>query len=234
MNWKLFWQNYRIIDITNENDLKYQVGKTIEGKVITDEQFDADVQEIIDHFELCNNDVLLDLCCGNGIVTKKLSEKVNKVIGIDFSEVFISNAKIHSSSKNIHYFLIDVLDKSQLENILENYNFTKILLNDCLAYFDPNSLKVVLQSLSRFNVDILLMSILDKNKKWKFYNTPKRKWIYLKERFLGKNKSGLGYWWNTVQIQRIAHQSGYACNIFYHNSTNHTAHYRFNAKLIKR
>ena len=60
-NWKAFWQNYRNIAIKSKDDLLYQVGKTIDGKVISEEQFDLDVKEIVDRLELNKKDIVLDL-----------------------------------------------------------------------------------------------------------------------------------------------------------------------------
>ena len=43
--------------------------------------------------EIKNKDTLLDIGCGNGYLTKKLSKKFNKTIAIDNSESGIEQAK---------------------------------------------------------------------------------------------------------------------------------------------
>lgn len=111
-DWKSFWQNYRNIEIKSKDDLLYQVGKTVEGKVIAKEQFDLDVAEIVNLLELNKNDVVLDLCCGNGLLCFGLSEIVNHIIGVDFSETYINNAKTHNSEINIKYFMLDIFENS--------------------------------------------------------------------------------------------------------------------------
>lgn len=233
MDWKAFWQDYRIIKIKSEKDLLYQVGKTVGGEVISESQFQLDLKEIKENLNLSKEDVLLDLCCGNGVLTKRISFYVGKVIGLDFSKEFIRNAKRYSSAVNIEYHAQDILNQSSLMQLLDSKNCNKVLLNDCLAYFNPKSFSTILDVLSKYEVDVLCMSVLDHNKKWHFYNTLYRKWSYFKEKVFIKNKSGLGYWWKQSQLIQIANRFGFKCLCFGHHSDNHTSHYRFNVKLEK-
>lgn len=232
-NWRYFWQNYRDIEIKTQDDLLFQVGKTVKGKVISQEQLNNDLNEIKSNLNLNKSDILLDLCCGNGVLSLQLSKSVDKIIGLDFSETYIQNAKTYSQSENIEYFSVDILDDYKLKKVCDTYNITKVLMNDCLAYFKPNTLEATLKTLSEFNIEILLSSILDKKRKWQFYNTLIRKWAYVKDVLFFNNNSGLGYWWKKAQIKEIAKRNNFSCEFYSHHKDNHTAHYRFNAKLIK-
>lgn len=232
-NWKSFWQNYRVIEIKSQNDLLYQVGKTVGGSVISVEQFQKDINEIIVNLDLKDDDVLLDLCCGNGVLSYKLSSLVEKVIGVDFSQSFIDNAKKHSTNKNINYYVVDVLNAKELTELMSKYKVTKVLMNDCLAYFEPQSLDLIISKLSKHKVTILMSSILDKERKWHFYNTLKRKINYVLDVTFYNSKSGIGYWWTKTEIHEIAEKYGLKSNYFMHHNKNHTAHYRFNARLEK-
>ena len=230
-DWKAFWQNYRNIEIKSEKDLLYQVGKTVGGQVITQEQFDLDLKEIISLLELNTNDVILDLCCGNGLFSYNLSQHVDHVIGLDFSELYINNAKQYHSKGNIDYQVGDILDNDLLKDILKTHRVSKVLMNDCLAYFNPNSLKIILKELSHHQVVMVISSILDKEKKWKFYNTIDRKIKYFKDVVFDNKNSGIGYWWTKKQINSIAAHYGFDSSFYNHHEKNHTSHYRFNVKL---
>jgi cyclopropane fatty-acyl-phospholipid synthase-like methyltransferase len=232
-DWKKFWQNYRLIDIDTENDLLFQVGKTVKGLVISEDQFQKDIDEIRENLNLNSNDVLLDLCCGNGVITLKLSRDVKSVFGIDFSEAFIENAKKYSSSENTTYISLDILDINTFKEFLNNNMINKVLMNDCLAYFNPKTLNEIIKTLSEYDLDILITSILDRERKSNFYNTYKRKWDYAMDVFFQNKKSGIGYWWNASQIIKIGRKHGFESYKFYHHIENHTAHYRFNIKLQK-
>lgn len=50
----------------------------------------------------------LDIGCGTGELTKKVSEKCTKVIGIDISACMIEEAKKRNSRSNIEYFNTDI------------------------------------------------------------------------------------------------------------------------------
>lgn len=232
-DWKKFWQDYRLIDIQTENDLLFQVGKTVKGLVITEDQFQKDIDEIKENLNLNSNDVLLDLCCGNGVVSLKLSSDVKLVFGIDFSEAFIENAKKYSSSENTTYISLDILDINKFKEFLNVNKVNKVLLNDCLAYFNPKTLNKIIKTLSDYDLEILITSILDRERKGNFYNTFRRKWDYAIDVFFRNKKSGIGYWWNASQIVEIGKKHGFESYKFYHHAENHTAHYRFNMKLQK-
>lgn len=230
-DWKKFWQNYRLIDIRTENDLLFQVGKTVHGSVIPESQFEKDIEEIKENLNLNSSDVLLDLCCGNGVVSSRLSTDVKSVFGIDFSEAFIENAKKYSSTENITYLSIDVLDTNKLKEFLNINKINKVLMNDCLTYFNPKTLNEIIKTLAEFDIEILMTSILDKERRNNFYNTFMRKWNYTIDVFFQNKKSGIGYWWKSSQIAEIGEKYGFKCRKFHHHSENHTAHYRFNMKM---
>ena len=59
--------------------------------------------------EIKNKDTLLDIGCGNGYLTKKLSKKFNKTIAIDNSESGIEQAKKNYSG-NVIFNLSDLND----------------------------------------------------------------------------------------------------------------------------
>lgn len=232
-DWKKFWQSYRVNNIKTQEDLLYQVGKTVKGKVISKEQMELDVLEISKNLRLCKNDILLDLCCGNGVISFQLSKYVEKVIGLDFSKIYISNAKKHSNNFNIEYFDINILNQFELNEKLKKYNITKVLMNDCLAYFNPNTFNQILSTLSSYNVEIVCSSVLDNKRKWNFYNTFKRKFNYFLDVLIFNNKSGIGFWWEKSQIKKIAKKNDFFCEFYNHHSLNYTAHYRFNVKFKK-
>ena len=63
--WKVFFQDYRMVDINDDNDLLYQVGLTVGGKPISEQQFQELIESVVVNLELRKGDCLVDLCCGN-------------------------------------------------------------------------------------------------------------------------------------------------------------------------
>ena len=77
-----------------------------------------------------NNDDILDIGCGNGLVSFKVAEYAKSVVGIDIDEKSINYALRHNSRENIKYLIGDALDYKTdrefdviiLSNVLEHIN----------------------------------------------------------------------------------------------------------------
>src|SRR5262245_42621286 len=100
-DWQRFWSEYHAS--VGEHQMLRQVGHTIDGEPYSVLQFEAMVASICDALELGHGHKLLDVCCGNGIVTKVLAEHCSEVLGIDFSPSLIDTAKRHHSRNNVTY-----------------------------------------------------------------------------------------------------------------------------------
>jgi SAM-dependent methyltransferase len=227
--WKDFFQSYRVIEINNDSDLLFQVGATTSGKPITLGQHTAIVSSIVSGLAMNKNDNILDLCCGNGIITFDIADKVNKIIGIDSSKAYIDNAKKYKQKENIKYLNNDVLD---LETYVDVGKLTKGFIYSSIAYFSESEILNLLSILKNIGVDyVYIGSILDKSKKFLFFNTFKRRVHYLYEYLLLNKDLGLGRWWSQKEILRIANKIGYEVEFITQNPILHTAHYRYDAIL---
>jgi len=232
MNWYNFWQNYRPIKEFNTENLLYQVGKTKYGKPISQIEFRAIVNDINKKLELNKEDILIDLCCGNGILTKELSQNVEQIYAIDFSEMFIKNAILYNNKINIQYLNSDIMN---IGDIIFNNKINTVLMYDALASFNKQMLTdilILLKNIITPNAKILIGAIPDITKKFKFYNTLKLKWYYFYNFILLQKNNGIGRWWHKNEIIEIASETGYTVEFITQNTTIHTAHYRFDV-LIK-
>lgn len=225
MNWKNFWQDYPVR--TEDLDLFQQVGKTINGVAIAPQQFAELLNDILKNLKLKETEYLLDLCCGNGLITKCLSQHVHKASGVDYSAPLIESANKNNAADNIEYLLSDIKNILYYENSFE-HKFDKVLCYEALAFFNEDELHKLLDDLKNLispDATILIASVLDQSCKFNFYNTFTRKLMYLLNRIKGTDP-GLGKWWNMNNIKKIAEASGYNCKIVNQNNILHTAHYR--------
>lgn len=228
--WRRFFQTYRIIEIKDDNDLLFQVGTTVEGKPISKLQHVEIINSITKRLKLNQKDNLLDLCCGNGIITNDISGFVNKIIGIDGSESYINNARKFKNNHNIKYHCDDVIN---FKKYIVGEKINKVLFYASLAYFSKNELIKILLNSKNNNIEMIYIgSILDKDKKYKFFNTFKRSIHYLFNYLILRNDLGLGNWWSKKEIAKIATEQGFKVEIIEQNPILHTAHYRFDVLLI--
>jgi len=105
-NWKDFWNK---IAANNEN-LYQQVARTSkDNKPINEEVLDLIAEHIKNKLDLRTTDILIDVCCGNGLITQRILSDCEKIIGIDISEILINNATKHCAGSNIYYIEADAL-----------------------------------------------------------------------------------------------------------------------------
>ena len=105
---KDFWQNYPIG--LPETEFFKQVQRTIDGKPISSAQFESILLSIRSNLTLKRNDTLIDICCGNGIITKALANDCAIIDGIDYSEHLIKIASKYNCSPNTKYFCCSLFD----------------------------------------------------------------------------------------------------------------------------
>jgi len=101
---KSYWQNH--FDLNSQKyqaSLLKQVGKTINGREIPETQVNLIVKNIAKILRLSADDSVIDLCCGNGLITSRLAPLVKNIVGVDFSAGLIAEAEKHSNSQNIKY-----------------------------------------------------------------------------------------------------------------------------------
>jgi SAM-dependent methyltransferase len=176
-DWEEFWQEYRNIIPQSEDDLFYQVGKTIQGKPVSYEICNITIQRIKELLLLDKNDHLLELCCGNGLVTFELASLVKSITAIDFSVHLIDAAKKNKQLPNVTYLYGDV--KKPLINFLnESIKYTKILMGVALAYFYPDELRTILKNIiiqsKESHFQALFTDVPSKELIRSYYNTPER------------------------------------------------------------
>ena len=231
--WKDFFALYGPASATNEEDLFKQAGHTSDKQPISKEQLDRIARHIRTSLNLTQTDLLLDLCCGNGLLTAELAPYVRHVVGIDFVERNIAEAKRWKSRKNIAYTVGDaILPLPEL--VSDRCRPHKFLMNHSLAYFDPDQLETilrnVLQHLEGMPFSFLCAGIPNCNLKWNFYNSPQRREKYLENECLSPNTNdGLGRWWSAEEISQVTSQLGLVATIT--NQPNELSNYRMDALI---
>ena len=205
-DWQSFWVRYRNIPPVEESDLFYQVGKTVDKAPISIDEFSSMIKNIVESLDLDKDDILLELCCGNGLLTYLLSNFTKHIYAFDFAKHMIENAKKFKQKENITYAVGDA--KSNFFKLFgENPNPGKILMNDSLAYFSYEDLASIITLLINKieNFSFYITGIPCEELKWEFYNTDERKKAYLSDVERGDlYNNGMGRWWSVDEIEQLA------------------------------
>jgi SAM-dependent methyltransferase len=229
-NWKSFWDSYRYDGTISESSLFDQVGRTVDGKPVSFDDFAETIEFVARTLDLKPEDVLLEYCCGNGLVTFDLALRVRQVLAFDFTEHLIDAARRFRLRDNVRYWVRDALEP--LPQFVRDAGPTKCLMSVGLAHFDPAGFDRVLTNLGA-QLDpapFLLIGIPDIEKQNAFYNTPERQ---LRLRRLEAQddqiNDGIGRWWHRREIEDVAAHHQLAARFF--DDAGPSNHFRMAALL---
>ena len=221
-NWQTFWDKFLLDrygkeEVQTEDDLYFQVARTVNRKPVEKEVFDKIIEHIISGLSLSPNDILVDFCCGNGLFTFELKDKVKQIIGVDFSQNIIDTANKFKPAANITYCLGSVTE--YMKTFSESWpgvKPSKYLMNDSLAYFTPPDLETMLRSIVKASAEFrfLIRGVPNDQLKWNYYNTEERKQVYYANIAKGDlTNDGLGSWWAPEEITAICKGLNLKCII---------------------
>lgn len=198
MNWQETWSQFA----TSSHNPLLQVGRTVNGEPMSEALLDEIVADIVRKTNMQMTDNVLDVCCGNGILTQKLAKYCAQIIGIDSEKELIERAKKDFSGENIRYFEGDAL---AISTKIEG-EFQVIVLYFSFQYFDSleKGKKVLseMRTLLPKKGCILLGDVPDGNKITVFYPNLLHRIRYYISCFTGKN--AMGKFWKAPEIIKIA------------------------------
>jgi SAM-dependent methyltransferase len=209
--------------------------------------------------QVSHTDRVLDLCCGNGLITVRLANRVRHMTGVDFSRILLAQAEQISNAANIEYFFGDARAVSSLSEI---GTFDKIFVSAAFQYFDEEMGCDVLAGLRRVirpNGLVAIMDIPDRQHKVVhelqslvrlFIPDPtkdengkgNRRFSSASARFgyfarqvaycVGlRPNSDIGWWWRRDQFVALARRCGFVADILDQPNENPHHRYRFDALL---
>ena len=228
-SWQHFWSEFPAT--VGGTEFLRQVGHTLAGEPYTPEQFAAMIASIRSALHLTGKHRLLDLCCGNGVITRELSPFCDLAVGVDFSAPLIGIAKLHNEAGNIRYVLGDALNIGQTA-FEGGGHFDRILLYAALQHFETGDLPRLLSGLSTHAEDgavILIGGILDASRKHLYLDTPEK--ILRYESYGNEGRDRLGTWWEPALLRDTCKAFGFGCDIDQLSPARPGAQFRFDARI---
>ncbi len=229
MDWKKFWNEKG----SDPNPLA-QVAR-VGGNVKQQEEV---LQQIITHIvsvlQMEQKDQVLDICCGNGLLTSVLAAHCKQITGIDFSETLISSAKKNYPS--VRFICADALqlDKLSME-VLQPESVDKINLYFSFQYFENfEQGKLVVSQLLRYlkpGGKLLLGDVPDRSRFFVYYHSAKRIVQLIKQQL--QNRNDMGKFWSEEEMQLICKQLDVSGTFLKQPKHLPYAHYRFDYLIEK-
>ena len=212
------------------DDFWGQVKRTVKGEPVSQNQIDMIVGAIRNGLSISHEDVVLDIGCGNGALSRYFFDDCSQLLGIDFSEYLISVAK--ANFENPPFFTFKASDAaSYVDTEPEPTRFTKALCYGCFTYLTFVDAEHVLRQLSeRFlNIKTLYIGNLPDKESAHFFYPEGTDFSSL----LDDNTSPIGIWRSKEEMRELAFASEWDVRFNTMPTDFYSAHYRYDAILCR-
>lgn len=135
--WKEKWEF-----VANTNDIFKMLGRSDFDNIMLVNY----IQDINKCLFLNKNDYLLDIGCGNGLITSILSIMCKKTLGVDYSKSLIKKAKEYFNNIENLDFLVSDIDDVSLKDV------DKVLVGAVFQYLNKDKTKKFLKKLSQSSI----------------------------------------------------------------------------------
>lgn len=225
--WIDFWKRHG--KESKEDDPQKQILRTINQDSVSEEVWEFTVKEIEEQIEPNVEDRLLELCCGNGLISQHFSPLCKHITSVDISKDLVALID------NIQYPNIEPI-VSDIRNIdFADKVFSKVIIYAGIQYLTLSESVILLEKVFRWLKPggyIFLGDIPNYNKKWEFYNNSERHSIFFKN--LKEGKPIVGTWYDPLFFKNLSRVIGFSKYIFLpQNIKLIYSNYRFDFKLIK-
>jgi SAM-dependent methyltransferase len=206
-----------------------QVEKTVMGQPISSEQLALIVQSVLGGLSIDTRDNVLDLGCGNGLITSSVATMADAILGIDASPVLIETARAHFSPPNCSYRVADICSLAAVSDL--PFRATKCYSYEVLQHLSGEQVEQLLRNLVSELGEFALFaaSLPDAGRIRNFYNTKERWELYERNKAAGQEQ--IGHWWGRDELAVLSQRVGLRCETFDQPENLYTAHYRFNAVI---
>lgn len=198
--WSNYWRNKNIKNL----DPQSQVARTRNKKPIDDFLWQKTVSKIIKNLKLKKNDVVIDLCCGNGLLATKICQEVRKIYCVDINKKLLEVLK----KKKIHNLKTIHRDIAKIN--FEEKNFSKVIWYSGIQYFSQKDIILLVFKIYKFSMEKCILyigDIPDQEKLWKYFNTKLRKKNYFEA--IANDKPIIGTWLNKIWLKNLLHSAGF-------------------------
>ena len=223
--WKSFWLTHA--KASQNAEAQIQVLRTLNNKPINPDVFNSIMDSIVRLIEPESDKNLLDLCCGNGLITRKLFKMFRTVTAVDLSEEFVSQLNDHTENT------ITALAADARTCEFPGRSFDRILLYAGLQYFSESETVDLFIRLRRWVREgglVVIGDIPDATRRWNFFNTSKRENAYFES--LRERKPIVGNWFEASWLKHLSHYAGFAsATVHLQPQTFPYQHYRFDIVL---
>jgi SAM-dependent methyltransferase len=211
------------------NDFQGQVMRNPHGKSAGPDQVAMIIDAIGKGLDIRPDDVLLDLCCGNGAITDPVFARCRGGLGVDFTPYLIEVAKTNfERSPDRLYLQADALEFVETTN--DTKRFTKAFCYGAFQCLPESTAIGVIAALRRRFPNLQRMfigNLPDLDRVGKFFEQDIPSPDELK-----RHDTLFGIWRTEQEVAKLAAGCGWRAEFSRMHSPFYAAHYRFDATLV--
>lgn len=205
-----------------------QIGRSVRGVAVPEDQIRLLVDAVVDGLNLSADDLLLDLCCGNGALSARCFERCRGGVGVDFSDYLIGVAKKHfEKPPQQKYVLADAMEF--VHSSVDCRRFTKTLCYGSFAYLSRDSARDLLATVRHRFVHVgrfFVGNLPDKGMLHDFFDPG----AYVPG-IEDESESPIGIWRTVQEFSDLAASTGWRVDFRRMPANYYAAHYRYDAVL---
>jgi SAM-dependent methyltransferase len=212
------------------DDFWGQVFRTVKGSPVPEVQIQMIVSEIKQRLSLQPDDVLLDLACGNGALSRYLFESCAELHGVDLSEYLVSVAN-QNFARPPRYTFSAQGAAEYARSEMHPECFTTALCYGSFAYFSATDAAEVLRLLCKKFVKVrtvFIGNLPDLDRKDIFYTKTKPSTAELLD-----HTSQIGIWRSREEFMGLARDAGWKAETSSMPADFFSAHYRYDVTLSR-
>lgn len=208
-----------------------QVKRTVHGKPVSEEQIGLIVEQIKAQLALTSSDVLLDLACGNGALSERLTASCAAMFGVDISDYLIEVARAHfGDPPRVDFAAQGVVQ--YLEGEADPSRFTKVLCYGSFMYFSDDDARATLALVNERFVNartFFIGNLPDRERFGAFYSQRDPE-----PGELDDPKALIGIWRSRETFAAMAEDRGWSVTFTSMPNGFYSTHYRYDAVLRRR
>jgi len=178
--------------------------RTTDGQPFTDQQWQAELRHILRLAQVRKSDAVLDLCCGNGLVTEEVASRCRRVVAVDYVPSLVAELK----RRRIPNVVARSGDIRRLK--LPRGTFDLVLVCAGIQYLTERETLHLLADVHRWlrpGGRVCLLHIADVRRLWHYAATPAKRDLYFERIQTGRQL--VGTWYDRPWFDHAAHYLGY-------------------------
>jgi ubiquinone/menaquinone biosynthesis C-methylase UbiE len=222
--WKRYWDQHA--QQVGSDDPLRQVLRVVNRQPIGEQAFKLVADNVIQLLEIDPSHVVLDLCCGNGLLSAAIEPYASQIVAADFCERLLEDVRSRTTAKTTTM----IADARMVD--FPPASFDRVLIAAALQHFEQDEVIRMFRQMVRAlrpRGILVATDIPDAARKWAFHDSVEREDDYFRNEAEGTPI--LGTWFDRTWLEKLGRHVGFKeTTALDQPVTFPYAHYRFDLR----